>query len=464
MKKRPLSVLILAAGKGTRMKSDTAKVLHPVLGRPMLSYALDLARSVGADRKAVVVGHMAEEVTSFLPEKEFETVSQTKQLGTGHAVRQAGALLAGKRDVLVLSGDTPLLTVKTLRRLIASHRRTGAAVSILTTVVDDPRGYGRILRGPKRRIEAIREEKDATPAERAVGEINTGTYCFDGPFLAGALGRLRRNNSQGEYYLTDVVALAVDAGLAVNGLLTKDADEALGINSRAELARAGEILRHRKLRALMESGVTVVDPATTWVEPQVRVGADTTLLPMTTLEGETRIGRKCRLGPMVRVRSSSIGGSVLVTDSCVIESSKVADHCRIGPFTHLRPGSELARGVKVGNFVEVKGSRIGKGSKAGHLSYIGNAAVGEGVNIGAGTITCNYDGVKKWRTVIEDGVFVGSNTELVAPVRIGRGALVGAGSTITRDVPPGTLALSRAPQEHKKGIAARYLRRKSKHS
>jgi bifunctional UDP-N-acetylglucosamine pyrophosphorylase/glucosamine-1-phosphate N-acetyltransferase len=214
----------------------------------------------------------------------------------------------------------------------------------------------------------------------------------------------------------------------------------------------------------MESGVTVVDPATTWVEPQVRVGSDTTLLPMTTLEGKTRIGRKCRIGPMVRVRSSSIGGSVLVTDNCVIESSKVADHCRIGPFAHLRPGSELARGAKVGNFVEVKGSRIGKGSKANHLSYIGDAVVGEGVNIGAGTITCNYDGTRKWRTVIEDGAFVGSNTELVAPVRIGRGALVGAGSTVTRDVPPGSVAVSRVPQEHREGKAARRLRRRKRGS
>jgi bifunctional UDP-N-acetylglucosamine pyrophosphorylase/glucosamine-1-phosphate N-acetyltransferase len=459
MKKRPLSAVILAAGKGTRMKSATAKVLHPILDRPMLAWVLDLARSVDAGRKGVVVGHMADEVASCAPKGEFEIIVQKKQLGTGHAVRQAEKLFSGNRDVLVLSGDTPLLTAKTVKRLVATHRRTKAAVSVLTTVVDKPFGYGRIIRGAKKAIVAIREEKDASPAERAVREINTGTYCFDGPFLTRALKRVKRGNRQGEYYLTDVISLAVEEGLRVNGVVTDDPEEVLGVNSRAELSVALDVLKNRKLASLMKSGVTVVDPRTTWVDPQVKVGADTVLLPMTFLEGETRVGRDCRVGPMARLRSSRLGSRVRVRDGCVIESANVGDGCVIGPWAHLRPGTELARGVKVGNFVEVKGSRIGKGSKVSHLSYIGDAEIGEKVNIGAGTITCNYDGAKKWRTVIEDGAFIGSNTELVAPVRVGRGALVGAGSTVTRDVPPDTVAVSRAPQENRKGEAVRRLRK-----
>ena len=446
------------------MKSSTAKVLHPLLDRPMLAWVLDLARSVDAGRKGVVVGHMADQVASCAPKGEFEIILQRKQLGTGHAVRQAEKLFSGNRDVLVLSGDTPLLTTKTVRRLVAGHRRKKAAVSVLTTVVDEPYGYGRIIRGAKKSIVAIREEKDASRAERAVQEINTGTYCFDGPFLSRALKRVKRGNRQGEYYLTDVVALAVEEGLRVQGAATDDPEEVLGINSRAELAIAMDVLRSRKLASLMKSGVTVVDPRTTWVDPQVKVGADTVLLPMTFLEGETQVGRECRLGPMARLRNSRLGRGVHVRDGCVIESARVGDSSVIGPWAHLRPGSELARGVKVGNFVEVKGSRIGRGSKASHLSYIGDSEIGAGVNIGAGTITCNYDGVKKWRTVIEDGAFVGSNTELVAPVRIGRGALIGAGSTVTRDVPPGSVAVSRVPQENREGKAARRLRKRKRGS
>jgi bifunctional UDP-N-acetylglucosamine pyrophosphorylase/glucosamine-1-phosphate N-acetyltransferase len=465
MRKRPLVTVILAAGKGTRMRSAAAKVLHPLLGRPMLAWVLDLARAVDrSGRKAVVVGHMAEEVSSCVPPREFEIVLQKSQLGTGHALRQAEALFQRGKDVLVLSGDTPLLTAGTLRRLLAAHRRGKAAVTLLTAVTERPKGYGRIIRGKGRSILAVREEADASPAERRLGEINTGTYCFDGAFLARALRRLGRKNRQGEYYLTDVVALAVEEGLAVRGFMASHAEETLGINSRAELAAAQGVLKRRKLEGLMKAGVTVVDPSTTWVEEKVTVGADTVLLPMTFLEGETRIGRNCRIGPMARVRNSRIGRGVHIRDSCVIESSKAGDGCIIGPFSHLRPGSELARGVKVGNFVEVKGSRIGKGSKANHLSYIGDAEIGREVNIGAGTITCNYDGMRKWRTVIEDGAFIGSNTELVAPVRIGRGALVGAGSTVTRDVPPGSLAVSRVPQENRRGHGERRLRERRKRS
>jgi bifunctional UDP-N-acetylglucosamine pyrophosphorylase/glucosamine-1-phosphate N-acetyltransferase len=460
--KKPLHVLILAAGKGTRMKSRMPKVMHPLLGRPMLAPVLDLARRLKAARRAVVVGSGGEEVAAFLPAGEFEIVRQKEQFGTGHAVARAKSLLAGGGDLLVLSGDTPLLRIATLRRLLAGHRRADAAVTLLTAEVGDPTGYGRIIRGAGRRLEAIVEEKDATTAQRAIREVNTGVYCFDARFLKGALRRIGKDNRQGEYYLTDVVAIAVANRRPVVGVRVGDPDETLGINSRVELARAETILRGRKLESLMRAGVTVVDPSTTWVEEGVRVGADTVLLPGTFLEGGTRVGRRCRIGPNARIRQTVIGSDVLVRDCCVIEHAKIGPSCVVGPFAHLRPGSILDRGAKVGNFVEIKGSRIGEGSKVSHLSYVGDATLGRNVNVGAGTITCNYDGVRKWQTVIEDGAFVGSGTQLVAPVRVGRGSLVGAGSTVTRDVPPGTLTLARAPQENREGRAARYLRKKRK--
>jgi bifunctional UDP-N-acetylglucosamine pyrophosphorylase/glucosamine-1-phosphate N-acetyltransferase len=459
---KPLHVLILAAGKGTRMKSRMPKVMHPLLGRPMLAPVLDLARGLKASRRAVVVGFGAEEVASFLPAGEFEIVRQEEQLGTGHAVARARRLLTSGGDLLVLSGDTPLLKAATLRRLLAGHRRKAAAATLLTAEVGDPTGYGRIVRGRGRRLEAIVEEKDATPAQRLLREVNTGVYCFDTRFLKTALGRIGRDNRQGEYYLTDVIAIAVAAGRPVAAVRAGDPDEILGINSRVELAYAEAILRGRKLESLMRAGVTVVDPSSTWVEERVRVGADTVLLPGTFLEGETRVGRRCRIGPSARIRHSVTGPDVLVRDFCVIENAKIGPSCRIGPFAHLRPGSILDRGAKIGNFVEVKGSRIGKGSKVNHLSYVGDAVVGRDVNVGAGSITCNYDGVRKWRTVIEDGAFVGSGSQLVAPLRVGRGSLVGAGSTVTRDVPPGSLALARTPQENREGMAARYLGKKKR--
>jgi len=441
------------------MKSGTAKVLHPLLGRPMLSYVLDLALSVDASSRAVVVGSQAEEVASTLPPGEFDVFRQDRQLGTGHAVRQARGLLSRAGDILVLSGDTPLISKGTVRRLVRRHRQAGAAVTVLTALLPEPRGYGRIIRAGRSGIRSIVEETDATAAERAVKEINTGTYCFDAAFLKGALGRLGRSNRQGEFYLTDVGATAVGKGLGVIAVRAADPGEVKGVNSRIDLAAAENLLRLRKLEALMRSGVTVTDPASTWVEHSVRVGRDTVLLPQTFLEGQTRVGPSCRLGPMVRVRHSTLGKGVLVKDGCVIEDARIGPSCRVGPFAHLRPGTVLAADVRIGNFVEVKGSRLGRGTKAGHLSYIGDARVGKNVNIGAGTITCNYDGSRKWQTVIEDGVFIGSNTALVAPVRVGRDSLVGAGSTITRDVSPGTLALSRSPQEHRRGGAKRLLGR-----
>ncbi len=460
MTARPLSVLILAAGKVTRMKSGRAKVLHDLLGRPMLAYVTDLARDLATGRAAVVVGYRGDEVASVVPGGDFEIIVQAKQLGTGHAVRQARRLLEEGGDLLVLSGDTPLLRSATLRRLLAGHRRSGSALTVLTADLPDPTGYGRIIRGGRGKVAAIVEQTDATPAERLVREINTGVYCFDSAFLDKALRRLRRNNRQGEFYLTDVVAMAVGDGLDVAAVRCADPGEVIGVNSRLDLSRAQGILRGRKLEALMRSGVTIADPASTWVGTDVRVGRDTVLLPQTFLEGKTRIGRDCRIGPMARIRHSTVGRGTVVKDSCVIESARIGSACQVGPFAHLRPGSRLGDGAKVGNFVELKASRLGKGAKVNHLSYVGDSEVGRDVNVGAGTITCNYDGVRKWRTVIGDGAFIGSGTQLVAPVRVGRGALVGAGSTITRDVPPGALALTRPPQENRKGVAKRYLKKK----
>jgi bifunctional UDP-N-acetylglucosamine pyrophosphorylase/glucosamine-1-phosphate N-acetyltransferase len=451
---RPLAVIVLAAGRGTRMRSRTAKVLHPLLGRPLLAWACDPARALPAARRAVVVGHQAPEVALVLP-PGFEPVLQERLWGTGHAVRQARRLFAGPGDTVVLSGDTPLLAAATVRRLLAAHRRARAAVTLLTAEVADPAGYGRIVRGAGGRVARIVEHDDASPEVRGIREVNAGVYCFENRFLDAALRRLRAANRQEEYYLTDVVADAVRRGATVAAVRCDDPDEILGVNDRAQLARAGDLLRRRVLARLMRAGVTVVDPASTWVEAEVRVGADTVLLPGTVLEGATAVAAGCRIGPWARLRDARLGAGAVVKDACVVEGAVVGPRCQVGPFAHLRPGTRLAAGARVGNFVEIKKSRVGAGSKANHLSYIGDAVVGRGVNIGAGTITCNYDGYAKHETRIGDGVFIGSDTQLVAPVAVGAGALVAAGTTVTRDVPPGALALSREPQENRPGWAAR---------
>ena len=441
---RALTVLVLAAGRGTRMRSAAPKVLHPVLGRPLLAWPLAVARALPAARRAVIVGFQAEQVTKALP-AGFEAVLQKQLLGTGHAVRQARRLFAGEGDTVVLSGDTPLLTAATVRRLLADHRRRRATVSFLTARLADPAGYGRVARDARGEVRAIVEDADADAATRLVDEVNAGVYCFENRFLDRALGRLRAANRQEEYYLTDVIAAAVRAGLVVVGVPCADPEEMLGVNDRVQLARAHEVLRRRVLERLMRAGVTVVDPASTWVEDGVRVGADSVLLPGTTLQGGTVVGGGCRIGPHTRVRDARIGSGTVVADCCVVEEAAIGPRCRVGPFARLRPGTRLADGVHVGNFVETKKARLGAGAKAGHLSYLGDAEIGRRVNVGAGTITCNYDGYAKFRTVIGDDVFIGSDTQLVAPVRVGKRALIAAGTTVTKDVPAGALALSRAP-------------------
>lgn len=437
--------VILAAGKGTRMKSALPKVLHAVGGQSMLRHVMTAAEQAGAKRTIVVVGFGGDQVQAEIG-AAAEYVLQAEQLGTGHAMMQAQPVLAGYTGtVLLLCGDTPLLTGNTLQQLVAAHQQSGAAATVLTAMPADATGYGRILRDKSGQVLGIVEQKDATPEQKQIGEINTGIYCFEAAPLFAALAGLTCNNAQQEYYLTDVLAILAQAGQRVGAVEVADFQETLGINSRLQLAEAEKILRQRKLLELMDSGVTVMDPASTFVDASVSIGEDTVLYPFTWLEGKTTIGRDCRIGPNSRIADSQLGDAVTLHFSYAHEC-KIADGVTVGPYVHLRPDAELAAGVKVGNFVEVKNSRVGVGSKLPHLSYIGDADIGSGVNIGCGTITVNYDGKKKHRTVVGDTAFVGCNSNLVAPVSVGAGSYIAAGSTITKDVPDGALGVGRARQ------------------
>lgn len=441
-----LVAVILAAGKGTRMKSRRPKVLHEIAGRPMLHYVLDVARRAGAGRVVVIAGCGFDEVSRAAA--GAEVVRQEPQLGTAHALLQAEPALRGfEGELLVLCGDTPLLTGATLEGLAMHHRRSRAVATVLTARLDDPTGYGRVIRDGAGNVCRIVEHRDATEEELAVNEVNTGIYCFNSPLVFDYLRRVSPVNTQGEYYLTDVVGLMVGDGLRVASYQAPVAEEVMGINDRIQLARAGEALRRRILEDLMREGVTVVDPASTFVGPLVKVGLDTVIQPFTIIEGETVIGEECVIGPGARLYSAILGDGVAVQYAVIVES-RLADRCTVGPFAYIRPGCEIGPGAKVGDFVEIKNSRVGQGSKVPHLTYVGDAEIGAGVNIGAGTITCNYDGVKKHRTVIGDGAFIGSNTNLVAPVVVGPGAYIAAGSTITRDVPPGALGVARSRQSN----------------
>lgn len=450
-----MAAVILAAGRGTRMKSDRPKVLHPVAGLPMVFFPTRLAKELGCDPTVLVVGHGAAEVRQTLADEDVLFSDQKDQLGTGHALLCAEPQLRGfTGTLLLLCGDVPLLRRETLERLLAYHDTQGAAVTVLTTELTDPHGYGRIVREGEEVLRIV-EERDASLKEKALREINTGIYAFEAPFVFEVLRNVGRDNAQGEYYLTDVVAAARNAGRKVCALSAADPDEAMGINDRIQLAAASAAMRRRINEALMCAGVTLVDPQTTYIEPQVQVGTDTLIHPGVHLRGATRIGGGCTLEPGVIVSDCTVGERVHLKAGSVVEGSEIGDECAIGPMAHLRPGTVLAGNNKLGNFVETKKALIGRGSQASHLTYIGDADVGTGVNIGCGTITCNYDGVNKHKTVIEDDVFVGSDTQFVAPVKIGRGSLIGAGSTITKDVPPDSLALSRCEQKVIEGWAAR---------
>lgn len=445
-------VVILAAGKGTRMKSALPKVLHQVGGEPMIEYVLATAASVAPTSMTVVVGHMAEGVRLALAHrKELMFAVQDPQLGTGHALLQAERHLNGRAGTLILlSGDVPLLTTETVRRLLDEHTRTAAAATVLTAELPDPFGYGRVIRADGR-ITAIVEERDATPEQRGIREINTGVYAFDLPPLFAALRMIASQNAQGEYYLPDLIGVYKLRNLRVETVMVNDADEIRGINSRRELAEVSAIVRTRKNEELMAAGVTIEDPATTYIDRDVEVGADTIIHPGVYLEGRTRIGRACELHSGVRLVNTTLGDRVTILNYCVVSDTRVANDARIGPFAHLRPETDVGESARIGNFVELKKTTLGRGSKANHLAYLGDSTIGENVNVGAGTITCNYDGEKKHPTIIEDGVFIGSDSQLIAPVRVGRGAYVAAGSSITQDVPAGALGIARGRQTNIEG-------------
>jgi len=447
-----LQVIIMAAGLGTRMKSKTAKVLHRAAGRPLIDYVVDLARQIGDQHPVVVVGHQREHVQEHVGDRARFAV-QEKQLGTGHAVMQAIDLVKDAKQILILSGDVPLTRTETLQALVDEHRRAGNALTLLTMKLDEPALYGRIVRDDNGGVIRIVEAKDADESQRAIREVNAGIYVFDGKHLASNLRRLSTDNAQGEYYLTDLIAMLRDGGKRVGALVVSDPIEALGVNSRAELATVEGEIQRRVVERLMQGGVTFRNPATVVIDSTVTIGNDSVVYPFVTLEGDTRIGAGCVIDPGVHLTNVVVGNDVHLKSGTVAEDAIIEDEATVGPYAHLRPGTKLGKHVKVGNFVETKKAVFGEGAKASHLSYIGDADVGADVNIGAGTITCNYDGVNKHKTVLEDGVFIGSDTQLVAPVRVGRGAYVGAGSTITKDVPPDSLALSRVPQKVIEGWA-----------
>jgi bifunctional UDP-N-acetylglucosamine pyrophosphorylase / glucosamine-1-phosphate N-acetyltransferase len=439
----PLEVIVLAAGQGKRMRSDLPKVLHPIGGRPLLAHVLDAARALAPKKTLVVHGHGAEKVRAAFTEAPVEWVLQAEQLGTGHAVQQAMKHAGGDGDVLILYGDVPLVRPDSLKRLVEAAR---GGVAVMTTEVEDPKGYGRIVRAANVNVERIVEEKDATNAERAIGEINAGFMALSAKRLAGWLGKIGNRNAQKEYYLTDIVTLAVKEGVRVVAVKVDDATEVAGVNSKGELAALERAFQRREANRLMDDGVSLADPARIDVRGTLECGRDVAIDVNCVFEGRVRVGDGVRIGANCVLRNVSLGAGTEVLPFSHLDDSEVGARCRLGPYARLRPGSNLAEEVHVGNFVEVKASRLAAQSKVNHLSYIGDSEIGARVNVGAGTITCNYDGVQKNRTVIEDDCFIGSDTTLVAPVRVARGSYIGAGSTITKDTPAGQLTLARGRQ------------------
>jgi bifunctional UDP-N-acetylglucosamine pyrophosphorylase / glucosamine-1-phosphate N-acetyltransferase len=456
MSSAPVHVVILAAGQGTRMKSSLPKVLHPVPGGPMLDCVIRTAESLSPETLTIVVGHGADAVRSHLNgQTRVQFALQQPQLGTGHALLQAAPLLSGKTGTLVLlSGDVPLLTAATLDALVTIHCGARAAATVVTATVERPFGYGRIVR-LEGEVARIVEERDASPAERQIREINSGIYAFDMAHLFEALRGIASQNAQGEYYLTDLIAIYRRRKLLVKSLLIDDPQEVRGVNSRTELAEVSRLVKQKKNEELMASGVTLVDPAATYIDPDVEIGADTVIHPGVIIEGRTRIGTACEIHAHVTITDCEIGDNVTIKSFSLMTSSRIDAGASIGPFAHLRPETIVGEGAKIGNFVELKKTTLGPHSKASHLSYLGNATIGSKVNVGAGTITCNYDGERKYDTVIEDGAFIGSDSQLIAPVRVGKGAYVAAGSSITQDVPAGSLGIARGRQSVVEGWVER---------
>jgi len=444
-----LSVIILAAGQGTRMRSRLPKVLHTLGGRPLLGHVVQTAQALEADTVYGIVGHGADVVRSTLAGLAVKWLEQKEQLGTGHAVLQALPAVPPEHLVLVLYGDVPLTSIATLRRLITAAGDN--TMGLLTAYIKDPTGYGRIIRNAQGEVIAVVEHADASAGQREIEEINTGMLVVKAGYLRKWVMALSNKNSQGEFYLTDVIAMAVKDNVLIKTVYPADVTEIMGVNNKAQLAKLERVYQRQNAARLLEQGVTLIDPARFDVRGEIAAGSDVTIDVNVVFEGHVRIGNDVTIGANCYLRDVAIGDGTAILPNSVIEGAEIGEGCRIGPFARIRPGTELAAAAHIGNFVEIKNTTVGEGSKINHLSYMGDAIVGNNVNIGAGTITCNYDGANKHQTIIEDGVFVGSNTQLVAPVTLGADATIGAGSTITKDAPPGELTLSRVPQQTRKG-------------
>lgn len=449
-----LNTIILAAGEGTRMKSKTPKVLHKVAGLSLVEHVMQAANQVGSDKLVVVVGSGKEQVEAYLKDSGAIFIHQAERLGSGHAVMVCEEVIEANEDVLILCGDTPLIQAKTLERLLEVHRNEGNACTVLTAELENPFGYGRIVRDKSGQVLKITEEKDADLATKAIKEINSGMYCFKGEVLKTYLSQLTNQNAQGEYYLTDMLGLLNGAGYKVGSAVVSDFDDLRGVNSRLQLAESETILRKRINDYWMSEGVTFIDPMTTYIESGVSIGRDCILYPGTSLRGKCVIGEDCVLGPNAHLENVTLGCGVSVKESTLTDSS-IDDKTTVGPYAYVRPGSQIGKDVKVGDFVEIKNAKIGDGTKISHLTYVGDAEVGSGVNLGCGVVFVNYDGVNKFKTVVEDDCFVGCNVNLISPVKVGKGAYVAAGSTITKDVPEGALGVARERQTNIEGWVAR---------
>ncbi len=445
-----INAVILAAGEGTRMKSKMPKVLHEVMGRPMVKRVVDTAKELGAKNICVVTGHMSETVQEALKDEGVNFAVQEKQLGTGHAVMQAEEYINENEDVLILYGDTPLIKAETLEKLIEYHRNENNGVSIISAVVENSAGYGHIIRDKDGNFVKNVEYKDATPEEKLVKEINSGIYCFKGSSLKKALKLITNDNAQGEYYLPDALEIILKSGEKVNAMTIGDVTEFFGVNNRIQLAEANKIMQKRINEKHMLNGVTIIDPTDTYIADDVEIGMDTIIYPGCVLEGKTVIGEDCKVGPNTRLTDMTLAPNVTIQYTVAMES-EIGSGTKVGPFAYIRPNSKIGENIKIGDFVEVKNSVIGNGTKVSHLTYIGDSDVGERINFGCGTVTVNYDGHKKFRTTIEDDVFIGCNANLVAPVTLKKGSYVAAGSTITKDVPEKSLAVARNRQTNIEG-------------